>query len=122
MPTSLHCYITALKNPLTNASSQLSFADTLAVIDAHYNFTPTAFKNGSVENSAGANSGSCKVFSFAQLHKLTKEQTLLMFAEHYRNVLDTPSGDNHANIRGFMETGFSGLSFDGPALKAKSTS
>lgn len=116
MPTSLHSYITTL----TNAPSQLTFAETLAVIDAHYNFTPTAFKNGSIDNAAGSNSGSCKVFSFAKLHELTQEQTLLMFAEHYQNVLDTPSGDNHANIRNFMETGFSGLSFDGSALKEKS--
>ena len=116
MPTPLNSYIAAL----TNAPSQLTFAETLTVIDAHYSFTPTAFKNGSVDNAAGTNSGSCKVFSFAKLHKLSKEQTLLMFAEHYRNVLDTPSGDNHANIRNFMETGFAGLSFDGNALKAKS--
>ena len=116
MPTSLHDYITAL----TNAASHLTFADTLAVIEAHYNFTPTAFKNGSVDNPAGTNSGSCKVFSFAQLHKLTKEQTLLMFAQHYQNVLDTPNGDNHANIRAFMTTGFAGLSFNGNALTTKS--
>ena len=116
MPTSLNDYITAL----TNAPSHLTFADTLAVIDAHYNFTPTAFKNGSVDNLAGTNSGSCKVFSFAKRHKLTKEQTLFMFAEHYKNVLDTPNGDNHANIRNFMTTGFAGLSFNGNALIDKS--
>ena len=116
MPTSLHDYITAL----TNTPSHLTFADTLAVIEAHYNFTSTAFKNGSVDNPAGTNSGSCKVFSFAKLHKLTQEQTLLMFAQHYQNVLDTPDGDNHANIRNFMKTGFEGLSFDGNSLTPKS--
>ena len=116
MPLSLSDYIAALDaRPLT-----VTFEDTLAVIDAHYDFTPTAFKNGGVDNVAGTNNGSCKVFSFAKLHGLTQAQTLAMFAQHYQNVLDEPNGDAHANIRAFMETGFDGVVFSREALVSKS--
>ena len=104
---------------LSASDSKLTFDDTLAVIDGHYDFTPTMFKNGGVENAAGTNNGSCKVFSFAKLHDLTQAQTLAMFAQHYQNVLDEPEGDAHANIRAFMESGFEGLKFEGEALKSK---
>ena len=115
MPLNLTDYIAAL----TDSAASLTFDYTLAVIDANYDFTPTAFKNGGVDNAAGTNNGSCKVFSFAKLHGLTQEQTLAMFAQHYQNVLDEPNGDAHANIRAFMETGFEGVAFEGEALAAK---
>ena len=115
MSLTLTDYITAL----TNAPSSLTFDDTLAVIDANYTFTPTTFKNGGVDNAAGTNNGSCKVFSFATLHGLTQAQTLAMFAQHYQNVLDNPEGDAHANIRAFMAGGFDGLVFSGEALASK---
>ena len=113
MTASIETYIASLEN----GASAIDFALTLAVIDAHYCFAPTGFKNGNVVNRAGENSGSCKVFSFAQLHKLSKDMTLAMFAEHYQNVLDNPTLDNHANIRAFMKTGFDGLVFDDEALE-----
>lgn len=115
MPLPLSDYITALSGPL----NALAFDDTLAVIDAHYDFTPTAFQNGGVDNPAGTNSGSCKVFSFAKLHGLSDAQTLAMFAQHYQNVLDEPDGDAHANIRAFMQTGLSGVVFTADALTRK---
>lgn len=96
-----------------------SFEDTLAVIDAHYDFTPTAFQNGSVEDAAGTNSGSCKVFSFAKLHGLNETQTLAMFARHYQDVLADSDGSAHGNIRAFMVTGMDGVSFAGEALAVK---
>lgn len=113
MTPSIKNYIASLKR----GPSALSFAQTLEVIDAHYCFAPTGFKNGSVINAAGENSGSCKVFSFAQMHKLSHDMALAMFAEHYQNVLDNPSADNHANIRAFIDSGFDGLVFDDEALE-----
>ena len=115
MTRSLPDYLAALNK----GASGLTFADTLAVIDAHYDFTPTGFHNGGVDNPAGSNNGSCKVFSFARLQNLTAPQTLLMFAEHYQNVLNDPGGDAHANIRAFMKTGFDGLKFEGAALSLR---
>lgn len=107
-----------LLNDLTENNAV--FTDVLAYIDATYDFTETAFDNGSQKNAAGENSGSCRVFSVAKLHDLSKENTLALFAEHYEDVLNTPDGDNHQNIRQFMQHGWNGIIFYGNALKSKS--
>lgn len=104
------------KTKLKETPTSIVFSETMEAIDNNYNFTPTAFTNGKIENEAGQNNGSCKVFAFAQLQNLTKEETLFCFGEHYQKVLDTPTEDNHQNIRNFMEFGFSGLHFGGEAL------
>lgn len=104
---------------LYNNSEVLVFADVLATIDANYQYTPQAFTNGAVENAAGTNEGSCKVFSFAQLNGLDQTQALTCFAEHYRSVLATPEGIDHGNIRNFMQTGWAGINFADAALQVK---
>lgn len=98
----------------------VAFSDTMAVIEDNYEFTPTAFQNGSLKNEAGQNSGSCKLFSFAQLHKLTEAQTLACFGDYYRiDVLQHPEAQDHQNIRNFMQFGWSGIQFEGNALSKK---
>lgn len=98
----------------------VSFTDTMEVIEAGYHFTPVRFTNGSVVNEAGTNSGSCKLFAFAKLQQLSKEETLACFGDYYRvDVLQHPEATNHANIRNFMITGWDGISFDGEALQTK---
>lgn len=104
---------------LKKTPNSIVFSETIETIDNNYNFTPTTFTNGNVKNEAGQNNGSCKVFAFAKLENLTKEETLFCSGEHYQKVLDTPSEDNHQNIRNFMEFGFSGLQFNGEALTLK---
>ena len=105
---------------LQNNPKHISFSQTIATIDANYDFTPTAFKNGELVNEAGQNSGSCKLFSFAQLHNLSVDQTLDCFGDYYRiDVLQHPDATDHQNIRNFMRTGWSGIHFDGSALVAK---
>lgn len=95
----------------------IAFSDTMAVIDAHYSFSETSFKNGDTYNEAGTNSGSCKLFAFAQLSSLSVDDTLACFGDYYRkDVLDNPSGDDHANIRNFMKYGWEGIAFEGVAL------
>jgi HopJ type III effector protein len=104
---------------LNTTPHQLEFADTIAVIDDMYDFTPTAFQNGDLKNEAGQNSGSCKLFSFAKLQNFTPEQTLNCFGAFYRvDVLENPEATNHQNIRNFMKTGWAGISFEGTALTA----
>ena len=98
---------------------QAKFTDVLAFIDAAYQHTPTAFKNGQQHNAATENQGSAKVFSFAQLQGLDAAQTLSLFAEHYQAVLATPEGTDHQNIRQFMLNGWRGIEFAGTALTAK---
>jgi hypothetical protein len=46
-----------------NTTPSHHFAETIAVIEQHYDFEPTAFENGIQHNAAGENSGSCKLFA-----------------------------------------------------------
>lgn len=90
--------------------------DVIALIDSLYDFTPTAFSNGEIYNTAEENQGSCKLFAFAQAHKLSARHTLDCFGGHYRNALRNPDGKNHKNIRQFMQTGWGGIRYEGEAL------
>ncbi len=93
----------------------------MSVVGSMYDFTPTSFRNGGLVNEAGQNSGSCKLFSFARLHKLTPEHTLACFDGYYHNnVLKHPENRDHQNIRNFMKSGWSGIKFDSGPLVAKS--
>ena len=100
-------------------TGEAKFTDVIAYIEARYNHTPTAFKNGQQANAATENQGSAKVFSFAQLNDLDQAQTLSLFAEHYASVLATPEATDHQNIRQFMQNGWNGIKFEGIALTAK---
>ena len=105
---------------LATTPDSITFNDTIAVIDAHYDFTPSAFRNGELQNEAGQNNGSCKDFSFAKLHNLTLQQTLHCFGSYYRDdVLKHPQGTDHQNIRNFIKTGWEGIVFQGNALTLK---
>ena len=105
---------------LEKSPEKIIFKDVIAYIDENYDFTPTKFTNGNTINEANQNNGSCKVFSFAQLKNLSKEQTLWLFGEFYReDVIKNPDGTDHQNIRNFIEFGWDGISFDGEALKKK---
>ncbi len=105
---------------LNSSPDTIEFNETMAVIDVNYNYTPTIFTNGTILNQAGENEGSCKLFAFAQLHYLNKLQTLACFGTYYRDeVLKNPEGDNHQNIRNFMQTGWHSIEFEGTALRLK---
>ena len=105
---------------LETTPDKMDFNELITLVDSHYTFSETAFDNGDLHNSAGENSGSCKLFSFAKLNNLDKDQTLACFGEYYRNdVLQHPDADNHQNIRNFMKTGWKGISFDKEALLPK---
>ena len=101
---------------------KLAFNELMEVIENEYEFTPTSFKNGDLENNENENLGSCKIFSFAQLHSLTAEQALACFGAYYReDVLQNPEGNDHQNIRNFMSTGWDGIEFKQKALTVKNT-
>jgi hypothetical protein len=107
---------------LATAPTSITFQDTIALIDAHYDFTPTAFRNGELQNDAGQNNGSCKLFSFAKLHKLSPQLTLHCFGAYYReDVLQHPNGSDHQNIRNFIKHGWDGVVFAADALKPKTS-
>ncbi|MCK5813740.1 MAG: HopJ type III effector protein [Cocleimonas sp.] len=108
-------------NRLKSSPDTVEFDNIMAVIEQHYYFTETTFTNGDLRNEAGENSGSCKLFYFAQLQGLNQQQTLACFGSYYRDdVLKHPDADNHQNIRNFMETAWNGIAFEGEALKIKS--
>nr|WP_309757751.1 HopJ type III effector protein [Flavobacterium sp.] len=105
---------------LKQAPESITFSETIAVIEQHYDFTPTAFENGIQHNAAGENSGSCKIFAFAEVQELTPEATLACFGAYYfADVLGNPNGNDHQNIRNFMKTGWDGIAFYGSALTLK---
>ena len=98
---------------------QFQFAETLAFVAEHYDYQPSAFRNGAVESAAGQNEGSCKLLGLALLEGLSDEETLLAFGEHYRSVLATPAGSDHANIRALQASGLSGVRFAELPLERK---
>lgn len=105
---------------LKQSPEAIAFTDTIATIEENYTFTPTTFQNGLQINTAGENSGSCKLFAFAQLQNLTEAETLACFgAYYYEDVLKNPEKTDHQNIRNFMKTGWSGIQFEGTALVSK---
>jgi hypothetical protein len=102
---------------LHTSPNSIHFSDTIATVDANYQFTPTRFRNGELINETGQNSGSCKLFSFAQLHGLDSAQTLACFGDYYRvDVLQHPSAEDHQNIRNFIKHGWAGIHFEGQSL------
>ena len=102
------------------APERINFTAVIEYIDEHYNFIPTQFTNGETINEPNKNNGSCKVFSFAKLNDLSKDETLALFGKYYRDdVLKNPEGTDHQNIRNFMKFGWDGISIDGNALSRK---
>ena len=107
-------------NRLDTQPNSIEFPDVIELINGLYTYIPTAFRNCEILSEAGQNTGSCKIFAFARLHELSEEQTLSLFGAFYRaDVLKTPDGDSHPNIRQFMKTGWEEIEFDGVPLRAK---
>ncbi len=98
----------------------VEFKDVIACIEKHYEYTPSRFTNGDAVNEAGTNEGSCKIFAFAKLNDLDQDATLNLFGDFYReDVLQNPKGEDHANIRNFMKSGWDAIAFDAEALAIK---
>ncbi len=98
-------------------AQQISFEQVMQVISENYNYLPATFSNGDLLNEAGTNEGSCKIFYFAKLNKLTEQQTLACFGRFYReDVVNNPEGTDHGNIRNFMLHGWKKVEFNSVAL------
>jgi hypothetical protein len=111
--------LTQLLSQLSESADEITFEQVMQVINDNYSYTPTAFKNGDVDNASGTNEGSCKIFTFAKLNNLNEAQTLACFGRFYRqDVLENPAGDDHGNIRNFIKTGWQGIEFEKVALTA----
>ena len=109
-----------LLKSLKENPGEVEYDTVVALIDELYEFTPVKYTNGDIINEAGQNSGSCKIFAFARLVRLTEEQTLNCFGSYYRDdVLNYPNNLDHPNIRNFMKTGWRGINFEAAPLKMK---
>mmetsp|Transcript_19456 Transcript_19456/g.31496 ORF Transcript_19456/g.31496 Transcript_19456/m.31496 type:complete len:109 (+) Transcript_19456:455-781(+) len=89
-----------------------------------YVFPPSQYTSGvgtalETVNPAGTNSGSLKAYYFAHLHGLDEASALRLFCEHYKDVVETPDGSSHGNIRAFMGNGWEGITFEGVPLKLR---
>jgi hypothetical protein len=114
----LHSFLEKLKQTPQN----ITFPETIAVIEENYTFSPTAFENGVLHNAAGENSGSCKLFAFGEMQNLSEAAILCCFGAYYQeDVLGNLDGTSHQNIRNFMKTGWDGIAFYGEALELKKT-
>ncbi len=102
---------------LNVSAEQVSFEQVMQVISENYHYSPATFRNGDLLNEAGTNEGSCKIFYFAKLNKLTEQQTLACFGRFYReDVINNPESTDHGNIRNFMLHGWSKVEFNSVAL------
>ena len=104
---------------LSTEPETISFDQSIALIDGLYQFTPVSFRNGELHNAAGENTGSCKILAFGLLHQLSAAQTLHLFGDYYRLVLDTPKNTDHQNIRHFIRSGWDGIYFEQNPLSEK---
>lgn len=112
--------LAAFLQKIKTSPKTILFDEVLSVIEQNYIFKATAFTNGRTTNDVGQNNGSCKIFSFCRLNSLTESQTLQCFGDYYRkDVLANPYGNDHSNIRSFIDHGWSGINFDGEALIRK---
>lgn len=100
-------------------TKELQFKDVLSFIEEKYDYSSSAFQNGTQNNAETENQGSAKVLAFGKINNLSQEDTLTLFAEHYASVLATPNGVDHQNIRQFQLNGWSGVSFEKNVLTAK---
>ena len=111
--------VSALLNGLNKKS--IGFKEVISFIDDFYRYTPRPFTNGMVYNGAGENEGSAKIFGFAKHHGLSQLDTLRLFGEYYDQVIQTPSGTDHANIRNFLHWGWQGFLMKEPTITSGSS-
>ena len=98
----------------------VEFEQVMAVIDQHYDYTPSQFSNGAINNPAGSNEGSCKIFAFAQLNNLSEMETLSLFGRYCcDDVTGHPEGPDHSKIGKFLLDGWLGIQFDKVVLHEK---
>ena len=109
-----------LQRQLNESPLTVEFDQVMATISEHYHYTPTEFINAGTSSAAGTNEGSCKIFALGKLLALNEDQTLACFGQYYRkDVQENPTGNDHGNIRSFIKQGWSGIDFNGEALRLK---
>ena len=96
---------------IKKGGSVKNFDETLSLIDTHYNYFAVPFTCGDAVNPPNVNTGAAKVFSFGLMTKMSVDETLKLFGEHYDSVKSNPNGSDHANIRNFIKKGWAGSTY-----------
>jgi len=91
------------------AGRVVKFAETISLIDEHYNYFEVPFSCGDVNNEPNINTDSAKIFSFALMTRMDEKSALSLFGEFARDLRD--SGNDHKNIRNFKKLGWGGVTF-----------
>jgi hypothetical protein len=91
--------------------NSFAFSSVMDMIKKHFDQREVKWSNGETTNDAGQNAGAAAVYSLAAMAGLDEKRALELFAEHYRDVLNTPEANDHANIRNFMVHGWKGIDF-----------
>ena len=89
---------------------KVTFDESIKLIDEHYYYFEVPFKNGDITNAAKESTGCAKIFAFALMTQMNKEQTLGMFGDIYTDL--KADGSDYPNIREFLKNGMGGLLFD----------
>mmetsp|Transcript_15549 Transcript_15549/g.32047 ORF Transcript_15549/g.32047 Transcript_15549/m.32047 type:complete len:167 (+) Transcript_15549:46-546(+) len=69
-----------------------TFSEFLSMINSVYETGMISFSNNGVYNGMGENEGTAHVLSFAAIAGINDEDTLLLWGEHYRDVLGDGRG------------------------------
>jgi hypothetical protein len=123
------------------SGDSLMFEEFIALCDEQYEYGLIEFKNGEVINKPGENDGTAKVLSYAALAGFDKDMTLKvsrmvilwqfvrretifssyilpgtialiqLWGQYYRDVIATPDGNDHPNIRNFLKVSRCPLEF-----------
>lgn len=103
------------------SAPQITFQLVMDTIDELYDVSEVAFSVGDVASTPGQNMGSAKIFSFGKMNQLEESTVLNLFGDYYRkDVVESPDGDDHGNIRAFIKGGWDSVKFpDGYAIAVK---
>jgi hypothetical protein len=84
-------------------NARIHFAETIAVIEQHYDFEPTALRMV-LNTMLLVKTQDLVKYLFCRNARLQK-QTLACFGAYYfEDVIGNPNGTDHQNIRNFMKT------------------
>lgn len=116
VPEECRKFSESIKND-ENFYNSITYQQTIDFIDKHYCYFAVPFKCGDITYEPNVKTGAAKIFSFGLMTQMTKDQTLRLFGEYYRDLKPT---DDRPNVKNFIDYGWNGISFSsGLAIVSK---
>lgn len=109
-PRSMPAECKAFAEDVKSGKLNPSFEQTIAMIDANFQYFAVPMKIGDLISAPNVNVASSKIFAFGLMTRMDEASTLKMFGEIYSNL--DPAGSDHPNIRNFMRDGWGGVFFE----------